>query len=212
MIRARRRACGIPAALAAALVALFALAVAAPAALRAAEPATEDPIVGPPPPEPRGYRMDLYRAPTPLSLKGARAIETAEAEAFWRDKNAVFVDTMPRDRHPPNLPPGTVWRDKPRDHIPGSAWLANVGYGALAPEMEAYFRESLQTLSGGDKAKPLLFYCRAACWMSWNAAKRAMEWGYTDVIWYSAGTDGWAEKGLPLERAAPYVAAGAPPQ
>ncbi|QZO02544.1 PQQ-dependent catabolism-associated CXXCW motif protein [Chenggangzhangella methanolivorans] len=165
----------------------------------------EDPVEGAAPSEPSGYRMDDYRTPTPLTLSGARSIDTKSAEALWRAKSAVFLDTMPRDRHPPNLPPGTVWRDKPREDIPGSVWLANVGYGALVPETEAYFRDALTALSGGDKAKPLLFYCRAACWMSWNAAKRAMEWGYTDVIWYSAGTDGWGEAGLPLERATPYA-------
>lgn len=191
-------------ALAAGLAAAVALA-AAPGGLRAAEPAMEDPVEGSAPPEPSGYRMDEYRTPTPLTLQGAKAVDTREAEGLWRAKGAVFVDTMPRDRHPPNLPPGTVWRDKPRDHIPGSVWLANVGYGALPADMEAYFRDALAEVSGGDKAKPLLFYCRAACWMSWNAAKRAMDWGYGAVIWYSAGTDGWAEAGLPLERAEPFA-------
>lgn len=191
----------------AAFAALVAAAVAgfAPGPGQAAEPAMEDPISGPPPPEPSGYKMDDYRSATPLTLHGARSVDTAQAEALWREKSAVFLDTMPRDRHPPNLPPGTVWRDKPRDHIPGSAWLANVGYGALTPDMDAYFRDALKTLSANDMAKPLLFYCRAACWMSWNAAKHAMALGYTQVIWYAEGTDGWTKAGLPLESASPYV-------
>lgn len=159
---------------------------------------------GPPPPEPSDYRMDDYRSPTPLTLKGARVVDTREADALWRDKGAVFVDTMPRDVKPKSLPPGTVWRDKPRDHIPGSAWLANVGYGATSADVTDYFRSGLVALSGGDKSRKLLFYCRADCWMSWNAAKRAMEWGYGDVLWYPEGTDGWAEAGLRLEPAKPY--------
>lgn len=196
--------------------ALAALAVAALAGLgfvpgHAVEPAMEDPISGSPPPEPSGYKMDDYRSATPLTLQGARSVDTREAEALWLGKNAVFLDTMPRDRHPPNLPPGTVWRDKPRDHIPGSLWLANVGYGALTPEMDAYFQDSLKALSENDKTRPLLFYCRAACWMSWNAAKHAMSIGYTQVIWYAEGTDGWAKAGLPLERASPYAPAPASP-
>ena len=189
-------------------VALAAAVVAQPAAQALADdprPATEDAIDGPRPAEPAGYRMDGYRAPTPLSLAGAKTVDTAEAEALWREKGAVFLDVMPRDNHPANLPAGTVWRDRPRDHIPGSVWLANVGYGALSPEMESYFRSSLATLSNGDRDRPLLFYCRAACWMSWNAGKRAMEWGYTQVIWYDAGTDGWSKAALPLEKAEPYI-------
>ncbi len=44
----------------------------------------------------------------------------------------------------------------------------------------------------------MVFYCLAECWMSWNAAKRAIALGYRQVIWYPEGTDGWAAAGLPL--------------
>jgi rhodanese-related sulfurtransferase len=39
--------------------------------------------------------------------------------------------------------------------------------------------------------------------MSWNAAKRAMTLGYTDVAWYRDGTDGWTAKGFPTEERQP---------
>jgi rhodanese-related sulfurtransferase len=39
--------------------------------------------------------------------------------------------------------------------------------------------------------------------MSWNAAKRALTLGYSDVIWYPDGTDGWTEADLPLAPATP---------
>ena len=35
--------------------------------------------------------------------------------------------------------------------------------------------------------------------MSWNAAKRAMTLGYTHVVWYPEGSDGWIGHGLPTE-------------
>lgn len=184
------------------------LALVAALAVATGAVAAEPEVQGPIPPEPSDYRMDGYRSQTPLTLRGAEVVGTAAAESLWRKKAAVFIDTMPRDAKPASLPPGTVWRDKPRDHIPGSAWLANVGYGAINPEMTDYFRKSLESLSGGDKAKPLLFYCRAACWMSWNAGKRAMEWGYTRVLWYPEGTDGWGVAGLPMEPAKPFAASG----
>jgi PQQ-dependent catabolism-associated CXXCW motif protein len=47
-----------------------------------------------------------------------------------------------------------------------------------------------------------LFYCLRDCWMSWNAAKRAIALGYT-VAWYPDGTDGWQDAGLPLSAAVP---------
>ena len=46
-------------------------------------------------------------------------------------------------------------------------------------------------------------YCLADCWMSWNAAKRALKIGYSNVAWYRDGTDGWLAAGLPLQEATP---------
>jgi PQQ-dependent catabolism-associated CXXCW motif protein len=153
--------------------------------------------------EPAGYRMDDYRAPVPDTLRGAKVVATAEAEELWRKKEAVFLDVMPYTPKPANLPAGTIWRDKVRDDIPGSLWLANVGYGALSPETEAYFRHALEKVTGNDKSRPILFYCMTGCWMSWNAAKRAVEWGYGSVIWYPLGADGWGKEGLPLKENRP---------
>ncbi|MCO5064470.1 MAG: PQQ-dependent catabolism-associated CXXCW motif protein [Rhizobiaceae bacterium] len=156
--------------------------------------------------EPSGYRMDEYRAPVPATLKGARVVDTAEAEKLWRDKSAVFFDVMPRAPKPANLPAGTVWRDKPRSGIPGSIWLVNVGYGDINAETEAYFRKGIESQVGDDKSRPILFYCMTDCWMSWNAARRAVSWGYASVLWYPLGSDGWAKAGLPLVEEEPYHA------
>jgi PQQ-dependent catabolism-associated CXXCW motif protein len=154
-------------------------------------------------PEPDGYRSDNYRAPVPATLRGARVVATPEAEAIWRAKSAVFIDVMPRAPKPPNLPAGTIWRDIPRSDIPGSIWLVDTGYGALAASTEAYFKRGLAQATGGDLAKPLLFYCQAQCWMSWNAARRALSYGYSNVAWYPDGTDGWDGALLPLVDAQP---------
>jgi PQQ-dependent catabolism-associated CXXCW motif protein len=153
--------------------------------------------------EPEAYRTDNYRAPTPASLRGARTISTVEAEAIWRTGTAAFVDVMPHVPRPANLPAGTLWRDKPRPNIPGSTWLPDTGYGELAAVMENYLRAGLERVSGGDRGKLLVIYCQRDCWMSWNAAKRAVSWGYSAVVWFPDGTDGWQEAGLPLENGTP---------
>jgi PQQ-dependent catabolism-associated CXXCW motif protein len=143
--------------------------------------------------------MDDYLAPTPATLKGAKVIGTVEAQRLWQEKAAIFIDAMPRPPKPANLPKGTIWRDKPRFNIPGSAWLVDVGYGEISTERDSYFRTHLDRLTGGDRARALVFYCKSACWMSWNAAKRAIEeYGYTAVFWYPEGTDGWEAANLPL--------------
>ena len=51
-------------------------------------------------PEPEGYRTEDYRSPVPETLAGARVFTTAEAEAIWRAKTAVFVDVLPRRTRP----------------------------------------------------------------------------------------------------------------
>ena len=155
-------------------------------------------------PEPAGYRMEAYRAPTPETLAGARVVDTAEAHALWVAGGTAFVDVLPRPERPENLPEDVVWRDRPRDSIPGAVWAPNTGYGALDPARDAYLRATLAEATGGDRAHPVLFFCLAECWMSWNAAKRAREaYGYEAVIWYPEGTDGWAAAGHPLERVEP---------
>ncbi len=154
------------------------------------------------PPEPAHFRDRDYRAPVPRTLKGARVVTTAEAEAIWKRHTAAFVDVLPRPPKP-KLPPDTLWLDHPRHDIPGSIWLPDVGYGALAPAMQTYLRQGLVKASGGDRTKPLVIYCLSHCWMSWNAARRALALGYTQVIWYPDGTDGWSDAGLPLVETKP---------
>lgn len=160
------------------------------------------------PPEPQTYRTDDYRSPVPATLAGARVLTTDQAEEIWRSKSGVFVDVLPRPPKPSNLPAGTVWRDKPRLNIPGSIWLPDTGYGALAPATEDYFRNGLARATGGDRSKLLVIYCQTDCWMSWNAAKRAQSYGYSNVAWYPEGTDGWEFADLPLADSQPQPRTG----
>jgi PQQ-dependent catabolism-associated CXXCW motif protein len=157
-----------------------------------------------PPPEPDGYRTEDYRAPTPATLRGARVVTTDEAEAMWRRGEAAFIDVLPHAPRPANLPPGTLWRERPRLDVPGSIWLPDTGYGVLAPATEDYLRAGLNAAAGGDLAKSLVVYCLRDCWMSWNAAKRALAMGYKNVVWYPDGTDGWQAAGLPLATVQPH--------
>ncbi|WP_126718429.1 hypothetical protein [Sphingomonas ginkgonis] len=62
----------------------------------------------------------------------------------------------------------------------------------------------MKSLRRAHPTAPLVVFCRADCWMSWNAAKRLRAWGFGDVRWYPAGSDGWAEMGRPLVAVRPY--------
>jgi len=153
--------------------------------------------------EPEDYRMNHFRAPVPDTLKDARVVTSEQAHDIWKAGNTVFVDVLPQAPKPDKLPKNVIWRDKPRVTIKGAAWLPNVGFGKLHETMHEFFSAELETLTGGNKSKPVLFYCLLDCWMSWNAAKRAVEYGYKDVTWYPDGTDGWTLQDYPTETVLP---------
>jgi quinoprotein dehydrogenase-associated probable ABC transporter substrate-binding protein/PQQ-dependent catabolism-associated CXXCW motif protein len=158
--------------------------------------------------EPAGYRMAAYRAPVPASLAGATGVDTAGLAALIAGRPPLLIDVLPRPREPAGRPAGSLWQPPRRANLPGSVWLPNVGYGELSAEFERYFREHLARLTGGDPTRRVAFYCQADCWMSWNAARRALAYGYRNVIWYPDGTDGWRAAGLPLVAAEPVPMPG----
>ncbi|GEP00868.1 rhodanese-like domain-containing protein [Methylobacterium haplocladii] len=156
--------------------------------------------------ETTGYRMQNYRAPVNLPVQGGKRIEIGEVDALIKN-GAVLVDVMPqRGGYDPET---GAWRivDK-RETIPGAVWLPNTGTGQVEARLAAYFAGSLRRLTNGDKARQLVFFCKADCWMSWNAVKRAADLGYGRVYWYADGTDGWndADRAL-VEAESPAVPA-----
>ena len=156
--------------------------------------------------EPAGYRMDDYRGPVPNTLRGATVVDDDAAHALWVTGRVAFVDVLPRPPKPADLPEGTIWHETTRHSIPGAVWLPNVGYGRLPEPVEAYFRENLAAVTADDKDAPIVFFCLSDCWMSWNAAKRAIEeYGYTRVFWYPEGTDGWTSREWPTEAVTPHA-------
>ena len=155
------------------------------------------------PPEPEGYRMDDYRAPSPATVAGGVMLDTNAAHQLWESGAAVWIDVLPAPRRPENLPPSALWMPLPHRDIPGSLWLPDIGRGALSPDVEGYFRDHLATATKLRKDAAVVFYCLADCWMSWNAAKRAASWGYTQIYWYRDGTDGWDAAKFPVQNTEP---------
>ncbi|HYN77106.1 MAG TPA: PQQ-dependent catabolism-associated CXXCW motif protein [Lamprocystis sp. (in: g-proteobacteria)] len=156
----------------------------------AAEP---EPLFGP-----DGYRISEFLAPVPAAAPGATTLTTAQAQALQAHGEVILIDVMPAPPKPDGLGPTDLWLPPPRLNIPGSVWLPNVGYGRLSDDLTTYLRVNLERLTGGDPRRPLVVYCRADCWMSWNVAKRLAAAGYTTVYWYPDGTTGWEAAGLPL--------------
>ncbi|MDP5307040.1 PQQ-dependent catabolism-associated CXXCW motif protein [Paracoccus spongiarum] len=145
-------------------------------------------------PEPDDYRGEPYRAPVPSTLAGAEVVDAAGAIALHA-QGVPFVDVLPRKTRPPELPEGTVWREPPHETIPGALWLWNTGYQKLSEVEHARLVDGLEKASGGDLAAPLVIFCRADCWMSWNAARRAVEMGYQRISWFPGGIEQWQAAG-----------------
>ncbi len=150
-----------------------------------------------------GYRIANFRSPVPDSVPAGTTVTTARVQSLLRETDAVPIDVLPAPVKPKDRPPGLLWMPQARYNIPGSVWLPNVGFGALSEELEQYFRKNLEKLSAGDKARKIIIYCLADCWMSWNAAIRAAGLGYTQVYWYPDGTSGWEAVGLSVEKSDP---------
>ena len=177
---------------------LYRLSVALLLALGANDVIATEPVSAP-----DGYRLQHYRAPTPDTLPGATVLDSAALQALIALRRPVLLDVMATNRVADGEG-GSRWVPAaPRRHLPGSVWLPNVGYGALDPVIEQYFLRQLAQLTGDDLDRPLVFYCQRDCWMSWNAARRALKLGYRAVYWYPAGSDGWLEAGLQLVEAVP---------
>jgi PQQ-dependent catabolism-associated CXXCW motif protein len=64
--------------------------------------------------------------------------------------------------------------------------------GTFQDQTQQQFGQYLQQVTQGNKAVPMVFYCQSTqCWMSYNAALRAINMGYTQVYWYRGGIEAW---------------------
>jgi len=150
-----------------------------------------------------GFRMERYRAPVPDSLPGAETVNTQRAKQLQQSGQVVFIDVYPPRGLGADPLDGRWLTSETRENIENSVWLPEVGRGYLESEHIDYFQRNLARLDNGDQGTAFLFYCTADCWQSWNAARRALLWGYNNIFWYPDGTDGWAEENLPVVTAEP---------
>ncbi len=149
--------------------------------------------------QPDGYRMEFYDAEVPAALDGAGTITAVELKQLQDSAGAVVVDVIPEHRRPGVLPENQIWFPVDHKGVPGAIWLPDTGYGVLSDITEKYFKHHLSAATGGDKDRHVVFYCRTDCWMSWNAAKRALGYGYSNVHWFRNGIDDWFFEGYEFE-------------
>lgn len=135
-------------------------------------------------------------APTPSSIPGGQLVTTKGLVDLVQGKRAPYFlfDVL---GGPEILP----------DAIP-SMWMAQPG--SFNDPTQQQFSQVMQQGTQGRKETVLVFYCLSTnCWMSYNAALRAINAGYTNVLWYRGGIEAWKAAGLPTQ---PAPQQGPPPQ
>ena len=122
-------------------------------------------------------------APTPTSIRGGQVITTAGLlDLQRRQLPHVLVDVLGGPDMLPNAIPG--------------AWLSRPG--SFTDETQTRAAAMLMQATRGRKDMPLVFYCRSPhCWMSYNAALRAINAGFTNVLWYRGGVESWRRDAQP---------------
>lgn len=126
-----------------------------------------------------------YHARTPTTIPGVRTVTTAELLGMLSaDPSVVLVDVLGGSAHPA---------------LPQSVWLVDAGLGkGFDDALQKKLGDRLGQLTGGDRARPVVFYCLSAeCWLSYNVSLRAKALGYRNVAWYRGGIDAWKAAGLP---------------
>lgn len=153
------------------------------------------------PPEPDDIWQGPMLGPVPATLSGGTVIDTAALVDLIKQHSAVLIDVLPAQRRPTGQT--TPWMPVPHRNIPHSVWMPGVGSGIISQEMADYFGKRLGELTGQNREKLIVFYCRPNCWASWNAAKRAVLDGYRQVNWYPDGVEAWQRAGLPTDVSTP---------
>ena len=126
---------------------------------------------------------------TPNQIPGGQVITTKGLVELMQNPRGVNVLVLDALGTPQQLP-GAI-----------SAVAASQS-GSFNDPTQQQLGQWLQQMTRGRKDTPLVFYCQGPqCWMSYNAALRAINLGYQNVLWYRGGLDAWQRAGLPLMNA-----------
>jgi PQQ-dependent catabolism-associated CXXCW motif protein len=148
-------------------------------------------------PEPPGFFTGPINSAVPRTLRGGKVIHTRRLAALLTTAHPVLIDVSNAPRRPQNMASSAPWLPLPHQAISGAIWIPGAGLGEAPPSIEQYYRQRLAALTGNDFNHPLVIYCHERCWLSWNGARRAIEYGYRNVYWFPEGIEGWRKAKLP---------------
>jgi PQQ-dependent catabolism-associated CXXCW motif protein len=151
--------------------------------------ADEDKDWGVPPT--KALRTTGYHSPTPVHIPGGRVVTTGELRGLVeQDPRPYLIDVLGGGVH---------------TTIAGAFWMLGAGAGDMSKEEEARFAKAIAAFAGGDRNRPMVFFCvDSECWLSYNAALRAIHLGYTNVMWYRGGIASWRIGQNPMAQSDPF--------
>lgn len=136
----------------------------------------------------------MYHAKTPTTVPGAKTVTTIELKTMLDGLNPPIVFDV-------------LGGDMTKRRVIRGAFLLGgaAGDGDIYAVEKARFAKMLDATTGGNKDKPMVFYCLDShCWLSYNAALRAIGEGYHNVFWYRGGINAWKAAGHLFHRTSPY--------
>jgi PQQ-dependent catabolism-associated CXXCW motif protein len=159
----------------------------------------------------QGYRATRYRAPVDRPPAPARRIALADALKLEPGHDALFVDVLPVESG--HRDPATgQWRlSLAHETVPGALWHPETGRSPVDPGLWRGLVAAVAAARAGRPRLPVVLFCRADCWMGWNAARRLTQGGTRRVYWLAEGIDGWHGAGRALVPAVPVVVPGTGP-
>lgn len=128
-------------------------------------------------------------SPTPTSIPGGQVITTGGLSgALKRGIPLLLIDAL---------------NDGGRGHptLPNARKLPFAGEaGSFNDQTQQALAAVLGQFTGNRRDVPLVFFCLSAqCWESYNASLRAINLGFTNVLWYRGGLMAWQAAGLPVQ-------------
>ena len=158
--------------------------------------------------EPEDFWTGPINSDVPATISGGTIIHAQELAVLLQPGNVILIDVSNTPVRPSGMSPNSAWLPLPHDSITGSLWLAGAGQGKIIPAVEQLFASKLKQTSGGNFDAPIVIYCHERCWLSWNAARRAIRLGYRRVYWFPEGIEGWRAAGFTTTTGKPEVADG----
>lgn len=157
-----------------------------------------------------GYRIARYRSPIRTDPRPAPHLSLSAALALEPGRDALFVDVMPVEGGVRDPATGQWTLSEEHLTIPGAEWYPETGRAPVDGDLWRALETRVRAARRKGPHYPVILFCRADCWMSWNAARRLAESGIDNIWWLAEGTDGWHAAGRELEAAHPVATPASP--